>query len=128
MENDSIFDSWCIVEIMGRKVVAGRVTEQVIAGQGFIRVDVPAVENRPGFTQLYGPSSIYAITPTTEEIATAFVRRNEMEPIQLYQLALPKSTEAEDDGNPVDYSEYHQEPNLKPTYKMLDGREDDVPF
>ena len=93
MENNSSFDSWCIVEILGRKVVAGRVTEQVIAGQGFVRVDVPSVENRPGFTQLYGPGSIYAITPTTEEIVTAFVRRNEMEPVQLYQLALPQPVE-----------------------------------
>lgn len=88
---ENAFDAWCIVEIMGRKVIAGRVTEQVVAGQGFIRVDVPAVdEQRPGYSQLIGPSSIYAITPTTEEVVTAFVKRSVDAPIQPYQLALPK--------------------------------------
>lgn len=86
------FDCYAIVEILGRKVVAGRVTEQVIAGQGFIRVDIPAVKDQAAFTQLYGPGSIYAITPTTEEIARAYVARNVGAPIQPYQLALPKET------------------------------------
>ncbi len=89
------FDCWAIVEILGRKVVAGRVTEQVIAGQGFVRVDVPAVDDQAAFTQLYGPGSIYAITPTTEEIATAFVARNVGAPIQPYQLRLPEPAQVD---------------------------------
>ena len=97
MPETSTFDAWCIVEILGRKVVAGRVTEQVIAGQGFVRVDVPAVGDRSGFTQLYGPSSIYAITPTTEEVATAYAARNVAAPIHLFQLALPERTNPMDD-------------------------------
>ena len=84
-----IFDCFAIVEILGRKVVAGRVTEQVIAGQGFIRVDIPAIKDQAAFTQLYGPGSIYAITPTTEEIARAYVARNVEAPIHPWQLALP---------------------------------------
>lgn len=32
---------WAIVELFGHARIAGRVTEQVIAGQGFIRADVP---------------------------------------------------------------------------------------
>ena len=96
MPEDTAFDSWCIVEILGRKVVAGRVTEQAIAGQGFIRIDVPAVGDQVGFTQMYGPGSIYAITPTTEEIARAFVARNVGAPIQPWQLALPEPTPQEE--------------------------------
>jgi hypothetical protein len=107
MAETTAFDTWCIVEILGRKVVAGRVTEQVIAGQGFIRVDVPAVNDQTGFTQLYGPGSIYAITPTTEEIATAFVARNVGAPIQPWQLALPeKASERETEDDP-EYRLYH---------------------
>lgn len=89
-ETKTPFDCFAIVEVMGHKVVAGRVTEQVIAGQGFIRVDVPAAGDQAGFTQMFGPSSIYAITPTTEEIARAFVARNVGAPIQPYQLRLPE--------------------------------------
>jgi hypothetical protein len=44
------------------------------------------------------------------------------------QATQPETTDTKDDGNPVDYSELRQEPSLKPTYKMLDGREDDVPL
>jgi hypothetical protein len=47
---------------------------------------------------MYGPGSIYAITPTTQEIATAFVRRNVGAPIQPYQLKmLPKPGEVQED-------------------------------
>jgi hypothetical protein len=91
--SEETFDCYAIVEILGRKVVAGRVTEQVIAGQGFIRVDIPAVNDQAAFTQLYGPGSIYAITPTTEEIVRAYVARNVGVPIQPWQLALPGNVE-----------------------------------
>jgi hypothetical protein len=97
MSESTSFDCFCIVEVMGRKVVAGRVTEQVIAGQGFIRVDVPATADQPAFTQMFGPGSIYAITPTTEEIAKAFVARNVGAPIHPYQLALPEPVHHEMD-------------------------------
>jgi hypothetical protein len=100
MENtdQESFNSWAIVEIMGRKVISGRVTEQVIAGQGFIRVDVPETPGQAGFTQLYGPSSIYAITPTTEEIATAFAVRNVGAPIQPWQIKRLELPEGDNDG------------------------------
>lgn len=63
------FEQWCIVEVMGHQRIAGRVTEEVIAGQGFIRVDVPEIRGQSSFTRYYGTGSIYAITPTDEETA-----------------------------------------------------------
>lgn len=67
------FDQWGIVEVMGHKRFAGRITEQQIAGAALVRVDVPAVERRDvqynAFTKLIGVASIYCITPTTEEVA-----------------------------------------------------------
>jgi hypothetical protein len=35
------FHSWAIVELFGHNQLAGLVTEQTIAGQSFIRIDVP---------------------------------------------------------------------------------------
>ncbi len=78
-------DAWAIVEVLGHNLFAGKVSEHVIGGAGFIRVDVPELPERrckrkwsyqdeevedvipavPAFTKLIGASSIYAITPCT---------------------------------------------------------------
>lgn len=74
-EQTPTFDVFAIVELFGHSRIAGRVCEQVIAGQGFLRVDVPILPAdaryaaQPGFTRLYGPGAIYSITPVSEEIA-----------------------------------------------------------
>lgn len=75
---------YAIVEVMGHQKFAGLVSEHVIAGQAFIRVDVPEIPTEtqgegvdriviqdgiPGFTKLLGPSSIYAMSPVSEEVA-----------------------------------------------------------
>jgi hypothetical protein len=82
-EQESKFDQWGVVEVMGHKKFAGHITEQVVAGSALVRVDVPEVVvvdyNRvertfAPFTKLVGVGSVYAITPTTEEIARAMAK------------------------------------------------------
>lgn len=61
---------WAVVEVFGHQRFAGRVSEETLAGQGFVRVDVPECgERSPGFSKLFGPGAIFGITPTTEAIA-----------------------------------------------------------
>ena len=96
MDENTKFDCWAVVELFGHQRIAGRVTEQVIAGQGFIRVDVPAIGNIVAFTRLFGPGAIYSIIPTTEEMVLAHVSANVGEPIHIYtpylkQLAIQDS-------------------------------------
>ena len=69
MMQEAKFDVWGIVEIMGHLRLAGHLTEQNVAGTALLRVDVPEGEGRPAFSRLFGASSIYSITPTTEEVA-----------------------------------------------------------
>lgn len=89
------FDTWAIVELMGHRKIGGRVTEQIIAGAPLLRIDVPEVTGQPGFTQFYGPSSIYSLTPTTEEIATKFAAYRREQPVSPYELrALPQAAAA----------------------------------
>ncbi|HZU87405.1 MAG TPA: hypothetical protein VFF78_07970 [Anaerolineaceae bacterium] len=88
-DSGTTFDTWAIVELFGHNVLAGRVTEQVVAGQGFVRVDVPAVNDVPGYSRLFGPGAIYSITPCPEEVATAYAANLRARPIQIYQIALP---------------------------------------
>ena len=52
-EPNETFDQWCIVEVMGHQRYVGRVTEQVIAGTGFVRVDIPKTEETQAWTNLW---------------------------------------------------------------------------
>ena len=113
------FDAWAIVEVMGHQTYAGRVTEQTVAGQAFVRIDVPAMkevladEGRrdppevPAYTKLLGPSSIYAITPTSEEVARAAARKLRKEPISVYvpELYPPRETRAALHGAAVPFDD-----------------------
>lgn len=69
MEKEQKFDLWCIVELMGHNRMAGRCTEQSIAGTSFLRVDVPGTNSTPPFTRFLNHAAIYAINPVTEEVA-----------------------------------------------------------
>ena len=85
------FESWCIVELFGHQQIAGFVSEQQIGGQSFVRVDVPEADGKPGFTKLYGSGAIYAITPTTEEIANAAAERLSIRPVSPWIVPVPDS-------------------------------------
>lgn len=89
---------WAILELMGHRRLAGHVTEQEIAGTGFIRIDVPGRDDEPVATQFYAPASVYCLTPTTEAMARAIAIRDQPAPVQRWELALPAPRpEPEDD-------------------------------
>ena len=85
------FATWALVEVLGHNTFAGFVTEETVAGHAFVRVDVPAVEDRPAFSKLIGPSSVYAITPIDEEAARRAAGYFRKEPLQPWQMPDPKS-------------------------------------
>jgi len=93
MSEEKLFDSWAIVELMGHRSLAGRISEQVIGGASLLRIDVPecpSIDARPAipeFTQFYGATAIYCITPTTEEIARRVTLQKRERPIALYDVA-----------------------------------------
>jgi hypothetical protein len=85
MSDQTSFENFCIIELFGHQRIAGRVTEQVIAGQGFIRVDVPETKRHPkAFTRLFGPNAIYSITPVSAEIAQQAAEAIWIEPVTVY--------------------------------------------
>lgn len=86
------FNQWCILELMGHRRLAGRVTEAEIAGKSFLRLDVPHKEGDGYTTQFYAPDSVYAITPTTEDVVRR-ARVDSVEPVKPWefrQLPEPK--------------------------------------
>jgi hypothetical protein len=83
MTEDQIFAEWVILELMGHRRLAGFLTEQEIAGKGFLRLEIPG---QPGATQLYNPTSVYCITPTSEAIARAVAATSQPAPVQRWEL------------------------------------------
>jgi hypothetical protein len=66
-------NTWGIIELMGHRVRAGRISEVEIAGAKMLRVDVltakaAATDPDDFVTEYYGPTAIYSICPYTEEI------------------------------------------------------------
>jgi hypothetical protein len=87
------FATWAIVEVMGHKRFAGFVSEQVVAGHGFVRVDVPPIGEGPrdgAFTKLFGTASIYAITPVAEDVARKAAASFRERPVETWLLEQPK--------------------------------------
>ena len=98
---ETTFENFCIVELFGHQKIAGKVTEQVIAGQGFIRVDVPPTKRTSQFTRLYGSGAIYSITPVSEEIAIAAAEQIYVEPVSVY-IAPSHQLPIDDDDDELD--------------------------
>ena len=79
------FDEWVILDLFGHQRFAGRVRKAEFPSD-FLRLDVPATPGFEGLTQLISPKAVYAMTPTTEEIATAVAARCRPEPVQRWEL------------------------------------------
>lgn len=94
------FEAWVVIELLGHRRHAGRVSEQQIAGATFLRVDIP-LNNGQDLTQFYGPGSVYCITPVTEEVARSVARNNQPQPI--HQWELPSRVDSHVSGDDTPY-------------------------
>lgn len=113
------FESWGIVSLFGHKKVAGRITEQTIGGETFIRVDLPEEDDTTRFkTKLFGKGAIYEIQITDEEIARAATFQYQVRPVEpldvsaymklvhernLKQLSIVESDYEESEGGDIPY-------------------------
>lgn len=77
---------WAILELMGRRRLAGWVSEQEIAGSAYLRIDVPDGDGPATATQYYSGSAVYAITPCTEETAREVAQASVVAPVQQWEL------------------------------------------
>ena len=80
------FDLWCVVELFGHTKIAGRCSEENIAGTNMLRVDVPETPTQPAFTRFFGSSAIYAINPMDEDSVKFFAEQLEVKPIQAWDV------------------------------------------
>lgn len=96
-ENKDRFETWGLLELFGHQRLAGLLSEQTIGGCHFIRIDVPQVEDQPGYTRYFTNGAIYGMTPTTEEVARALATQLRARPIQAYELPRLQSSYGTDD-------------------------------
>lgn len=80
------FETWGILELFGHLRLTGKISEQIIGGCAFIRIDVPAVGDAPEYTRYFTQGAIYSMTPTSEEIARSLAERLRAVPVSAYDL------------------------------------------
>lgn len=103
-DQSSPLDQWCILELMGHRRLVGRLSEATIAGASFLRIDIPGADGRET-TQFYAPSAVYAITPTTEELAARMASLNTVAPISRWELPAPGRTAPEHLEDTMEYDD-----------------------
>ncbi len=111
--NAEVFGSegqWCILELMGHRRLAGLVSEVKIAGQGFLQIDIPDLDPDNWTTQFYAPSSVYGITPTTEEIATTVATQSASRPVHTWELRALDAGEPDWEDDDIDDDELSEGP------------------
>lgn len=113
------FRTWALVEIFGHERIAGEVSEQVIAGEGFVRVDVPAIDGQAAFTRLYGGKAIYSITPVSEEIARRAAASMQTRAVNVYLLPTPRGPVPEDEEGGDDGGHYGEDGEVGPRPETL---------
>jgi hypothetical protein len=85
-QNLAPFDLWCLVELFGHTKIAGRCTEQNIAGSNMLRVDVPETASQPSFTRFFNHSAIYSINPVDEATAKFQAEKLVSKPIESWDI------------------------------------------
>lgn len=105
--NETKFETWALVELMGHQKIAGFCTQENVAGVNMLRVDVPETDTSPSFTRFLGSAAIYAINPCTEDIVRSLAGRLQNKPVDSWDvskfieknnlLSLPEPSEPDND-------------------------------
>lgn len=97
MSDEAADFGWAILELMGHRRLAGRVSLQELGGASFVRIDLPETESRAAATQFYNPNAVYALTPTMESVALALADRAP-EPVSRWELRSIETPALESSG------------------------------
>lgn len=100
------YEGWALVELMGHRQTAGKVSEVTMAGSAMLRIDTPGANGEMVASQIYGGSAIYCVTPCDEATArTALDDAYSLPPpvrvaLRQEQAALPAPKQNGDDNSP----------------------------
>ncbi|MPR36601.1 hypothetical protein [Salmonirosea aquatica] len=100
---------WALVELMGHQKIAGKLSEQVLGGSSFIRIDVPELPDSPAFTRLLTDKAIYAINPVTEEVARHMAQQIRAQPINAWDARKMFERQLEQSGKLINMGDDEDE-------------------
>lgn len=95
----------------GHQKIAGKCSEQNIAGSNMLRVDVPATDKQQPFTRFYSSAAVYAIHPVDESTASSMAGKLQQATITIWDMSelmkgkmteLPVGGEDDDDDEDLD--------------------------
>ena len=99
------YEGWAIVELMGHRKRAGRVSEVEQFGAALLRIDIPAGEDT--VTEFYGGGAIYALRPCSEELARRVAANlGDVRPIAPSTLRIAAPAHDDDEDTHVDEDGY----------------------
>ncbi len=93
-QTTAVFESWALVELMGRQRIVGKAKEETHFGAPLLRIDVPATEDADAYTKFFGGGAIYCITPVSEAVALRLLANIRTEPVPAWDLRTPAETPA----------------------------------
>lgn len=91
------FEQWAILELFGHSRIVGKVSEQVLGGCTFVRVDVPESEGHQPYTKLFGQGAIYAMSFVDEETALGAVKMMRTRPVDVWSARRMLALDSSDD-------------------------------
>lgn len=86
---------WAVVELFGHQRIAGELSDHLIGGDSFVRIDVPdvtvpagdgATRVIPAHTKLFGGKAVYSVAFVDEGTALAAAHSIRHQPISSYTL------------------------------------------
>lgn len=83
MEN-STFNHWALIEVFGHEQYAGHVSIEKVGEGAMLRLEVPEANGLPGFVKFLNQSSVFSITPVSEEYALEMAASLNKQPVKGY--------------------------------------------
>lgn len=71
-------EKWALVELVGYQQFAGKVSDEMIDGKPFIRLEVPATQVHHSFECKFEVGSIHCITPLSKTDALTLIKQREV--------------------------------------------------
>jgi hypothetical protein len=65
-ESNQPGDGYAVVELLGRQLIAGKVSDATVDGLPCVRVDIPETRTNKGFSCWFQASAVYSIKPVGE--------------------------------------------------------------
>lgn len=104
-ERELVDFGWCIIEIFGHRKLGAQCREVPMAGGVMLRCDIPGSDGVEPFTQFYGASALFCVSPCSEVAARAVAARYTQPPIQRYELPAPRAGREEERDTAADFDD-----------------------